>query len=108
MKIKLKLSSIIFFCLIFFFLLFIINRINSPQKNMVVVKKNTTYREIVWNYGIPDVSTGGFYVDSISVSHKIILYRIDKDTSYQLMFYGNKLCSLNIISKGIVVEKGLK
>ena len=105
-------------CIIAFIILFgmyyLTNRICHPKKNMVNVKRNTTYRELVWNYGMPDVVTGNYFIFGIRSTNpdKFVVYKVDDNTSYQLWFYKQKfeyrLCFFNVVEDGVIRRKELK
>ncbi len=107
MKMK-EMKLIIMLSLFFFGMYYLINRICHPRKNMVNVKRNTTYRELVWNYGMPDV-IGGVFGESgkiYSDDKKIVVFKINDNLSYQLWFYrvDNRyvLRNLNVVEDGII------
>ena len=108
MKTKIRFLGVLTLCLIVFGIVYFCNRICHPRKDLINVNKFTSYTSIIWQYGMPDVSTGFFYIEPIATPRKVVLYRIDKNTSYQLLFCNNELYALNVVRNGIISSKILK
>lgn len=115
MKINTKyIKHFMLLSIILFGIYYLTNRICHPKKNMVNVKRNTTYRELVWNYGMPDVVDGNYFIlgKRSETPDKIVMYKVDDDTSYQLWFYKQKfeyrLCFFNVVEDGVIRRKELK
>ncbi|MCR5612568.1 hypothetical protein, partial [Treponema sp.] len=103
-----KKQFIYFSVLILFVLFFIANRILHPRTTILNLKYNTSLIEVLWKYGKPEVANGVYNFPFDNTDEHIIMYRISENSSCQLLFYHNKLISLNFIDNGIIHQKDIK
>ena len=108
MKIKQNIKNIFFLIsFILFGIYFVFNRFLHPKKEMINLNFHATYYEVIWNYGLPDVIAGTYFFIPMVDSEKIVMYRIDDTTSYQLYFDKYKLIAFNTVKNGYITEKKL-
>ena len=74
---------------------------------MLNLNLHATYYEVIWNYGLPDVMAGTYFFIPVTDSEKIVMYRIDESTSYQLYFLKYKLVSFNVVKNGYITKRKL-